>query len=226
MQHRLCRILVGLSAAALASAALAQDLAPARPEVDGTAINTAWSEAWDDHLHSGARIPFTPPPMTDIPEGEFGELVRDGMQAFMFPSVYAADYVGNEMACTNCHLDAGRRAGAAPMWGAYPVYPKYRGKNKQVNTMEMRVQGCFRYSMNGTPPPADSELMISFLAYFSWLSQGAPIGAKLEGAGFYALPDPEQEPSFARGEAVYAEWCATCHGAGGEGLRHTDTVGW
>ena len=131
---------------------IAQELQPARPDVDEGAIDFAWTEAWDDHLHSGDRIPFTPPTVEDIPEGDFGELVRDGMQAFMFPAVYAREYVGNEMACTNCHLDAGRRAGAAPMWGAYPVYPKFRSKNQQVNTMEMRVQGCFRYSMNGTPP--------------------------------------------------------------------------
>ncbi|MCV6596077.1 MAG: c-type cytochrome [Mangrovicoccus sp.] len=220
------RFLCAFIAAAAGISAQAQELLPARSALDDRAINEAWSQAWDDHLHSGKRVPFTPPSLSDIPEGEFGEMVKDGMQAFMYPALYASDYVGNELACTNCHLDIGRRAGAAPMWGAYPLYPKYRGKNKQVNTMEMRIQGCFRYSMNGTPPPADGDLMKSFLAYFSWLSQSAPIGAKLEGAGFYSLPDPEQEPDITRGAEVYAQWCATCHGQNGEGERHVDTVGW
>ena len=174
----------------------------------------------------GGRFPLHPPAAEDMPEGAFGELVQDGMRAFMFPAIYARDYVGNELACTNCHLDAGRRAGSAPMWGAYPAYPKFRSKNQQVNTIEMRVQGCFRYSMNGSPPPADSELMKSYLAYFSWLSKGAPIGAVLEGAGFSALPDPEQKPDFARGEEVYRNWCSTCHGDAGQGVPHTESVGW
>lgn len=215
-----------LAAGLVASFALAQELEPARDQVDASAIDLAWTRAWDDHLHSGDRVPFTPPSIDEIPEGEFGELVRDGMQAFMFPAVYARDYVGNELACTNCHLDAGRRAGAAPMWGAYPVYPKFRSKNQQVNTMEMRVQGCFRYSMNGTPPPADSDLMKSYMAYFSWLAQGAPIGAKLEGAGFYTLPEPEQTPDIGRGQGVYAQWCATCHGDNGQGQKQKHSVGW
>jgi thiosulfate dehydrogenase len=204
----------------------AQDLAPARTPADVAAIDGAWSQAWEDRLHSGAALPFTPPDIADIPDDAFGELVRDGMQAFLFPAIHARDYVGNELACSNCHLDAGRRAGAAPMWGAYPVYPKYRGKNQQVNTMEMRVQGCFRYSMNGTPPPADGELMKSYLAYFAWLSQGAPIGAKLEGAGFAALPDPAQTPDRDRGAEVYAAYCVACHGADGAGLRDAQTPGW
>ncbi len=206
--------------------ASAQKVASVSPERDHTNVDEAWSTVWDDHPHPGEGVLFTPPRDVDIPEGEFGELVRDGMQAFMYPSVYARNYVGNELACSNCHLDAGRCAGAAPMWGAYPVYPKYRGKNKQVNTMEMRVQGCFRYSMDGTPPEADSELMKSYLAYFSWLSQGAPVGAKLAGAGFYSLPDPQEEPDFFRGEAVYRNWCAVCHSDDGGGLHHTEMAGW
>lgn len=204
----------------------ADTLAPARPASDWNAVDTAWSEAWEEHLKSGKRVPFTPPAMTEIPDGELGEQVRDGMQAFMYPAQYAREYVGNTLSCGNCHLDAGRRAGAAPMWGAYPIYPKYRGKNKQVNTMEMRVQGCFRYSMNGTPPPADSELMRSYLAYFAWLSKGAPIGAKLEGAGFGKLPTPEKQPDFARGAEVYQQYCVACHGSDGEGLRRADAAGY
>lgn len=212
--------------ALIAGNAAAQELAPARAPVSDASIDSAWSAAWDDHLHSGDRVPFTPPGLDEIPDDEFGDMVRDGMKAFMKPAIYARDYVGNSLSCANCHLDGGRRAGAAPMWAAYPVYPKYRGKNKQVNTMEMRVQGCFRYSMNGAPPPADSDLMKSYMAYFSWLAQGAPIGAKLEGAGFYALPDPEEKPDFARGETVYAEWCAACHGDDGEGQKQSNGAGW
>lgn len=210
----------------LAGLSLAQELAPARVPIDDVVINYAWSQEWDDYLHSGKTVTFTPPALEDIPEGDFGDLVQEGLLAFLNPTEYARPYVGNEMACSNCHLDAGRRAGAAPMWGAYPVYPKYRGKNNQVNTIEMRIQGCFRYSMNGTPPPADSDVIKAYLAYFSWLSQGAPIGASLEGAGFETLPDPALEPSVERGAGVYAQYCVACHGTDGQGQRETVASGW
>ncbi|MEL7013461.1 MAG: hypothetical protein AAFO72_09290, partial [Pseudomonadota bacterium] len=85
---------LGLSASLviLAGYVAAQELAPARAPVDDSAIDYAWSEAWDDHLHSGDRVPFTPPPIEDIPVGECGAMVRDGKQAFLSPAVYARDY--------------------------------------------------------------------------------------------------------------------------------------
>lgn len=215
-----------LSVVFVACTGNAQELSPAREQADLTGIDRAWSENWTAYLESGEALPFVPPPINSIPDGDFGDMVRDGLRAFMSPATYARDYVGNTLACSNCHLDAGRQAGAAPMWGAYPLYPLYRGKNKQVNTMEMRVQGCFRYSMNGSPPPADSDLMKSYLAYFSWLSQRAPIGVKLQGAGFDTLPDPSIAPDFGRGAQVYEGYCAACHGANGEGLTQADADGW
>ena len=32
------------------------------------------------------------------------------------------------------------------------MYPAYRKKNDKVNSYAERVQGCFQFSMNGTPP--------------------------------------------------------------------------
>ncbi len=219
--------LIAFALIALATTgALAQELEPARVPVDRDAIDAAWSQAYQDHLDSGNPIPFTPPTIADIPDTEFGEMVRDGMQAFNNPAIYARDYVGNQLACSNCHLDSGRRPFAAPMWGAYPVYPKFRSKNHQVNTMEMRVQGCFRYSMNGTPPPADSNLMKSYMAYFAWLSQGAPIGIRPKGASFYKLDDPLETASIERGAEAYEQYCQTCHQSDGQGIKHTGRPGY
>jgi thiosulfate dehydrogenase len=68
--------------------------------------------------------------------------------------------------------------------------------------------------------------MKSYLAYFSWLSQRAPIGAKLQGAGFDTLPDLAIAPDFGRGAQIYSDYCAACHGASGEGLTQADADGW
>ena len=61
---------------------------------------------------------FTPPEESKIPSGPFGDSVRRGEAIFVHTQDNGRPYVGNAMNCSNCHLDRGRKAGAAPMWGA------------------------------------------------------------------------------------------------------------
>lgn len=77
---------------------------------------------------------FHPPAESDMPSGEFGRMVQLGHDLFVDTQTHARAYVGNGLNCANCHLDAGRKADSAPLWGAYPMYPAYREKNQQVNT--------------------------------------------------------------------------------------------
>lgn len=160
---------------------------------------------------------FTPPAESDIPKNEFGDMVRLGKNIFVNTQQYAKDYVGNGMNCANCHLDNGRKADSAPLWGAYVLYPAYRKKTGQVDTIGTRIQGCFEYSMNGKPPALDSKEMTALVTYHYWLSKGAPTGVKLQGQGYVALPKPAMEPDITRGAEVYNNNCALCHGANGEG---------
>ncbi|MGH8283086.1 MAG: c-type cytochrome, partial [Gammaproteobacteria bacterium] len=111
----------------------------------------------------------------------------------------------------------GRRANSAPMWAAYVAYPKYRSKNHQVNTLEERIQGCFRFSMNGKPPAADSPDMDALVSYFHWLATGLPVGITPKGASYLKLQSPPLTPNIQRGAKVYASSCAMCHGNKGEG---------
>lgn len=88
--------------------------------------------------------------------------------------------------------------------------------------MAERIQGSFLYSMNGKAPPADSKELIALLSYHYWLAQGAPTGKALPGRGYPEVPKPEQEPDYARGQVVYQEQCAICHGDEGQGLKIGD----
>lgn len=162
---------------------------------------------------------FSPPDARFIPDNEFGVIVKKGQDIFMRTGKYAKDYVGNSMNCVSCHMDAGRRAGSSPLWAAYVLYPAYRSKNKRVNTLAERLQGCFQYSMNGIAPPADSETIVALQSYMYWLAQGAPTGVRLEGQGYPRLDDPAQKPDYVRGQRVYEQNCALCHGAEGEGQK-------
>ena len=126
---------------------------------------------------------FTPPPESAIPAGPLGDEIRLGRAIFTDTPGHARDYVGNGLSCSNCHLDAGRLANSAPLWGAWGMYPQYRKKNGHVNSFGERLQGCFRFSMNGKAPPLDSDVIVALESYAWWMSKGAPNGVKLAGAG-------------------------------------------
>ncbi|MEZ9538269.1 c-type cytochrome [Shewanella sp. 10N.286.51.B8] len=111
-----------------------------------------------------------PSDLSAIPEGEFGDKVRLGYQIFVNTQQLRDKYVGNELNCVNCHMNAGNKANASPLWAAYMAYPAYRKKNDKVNSYQERIQGCFTYSMNGTAPASGSKELVAISAYSYWLA--------------------------------------------------------
>lgn len=174
----------------------------------------------------GAAAPtvFQPPPDSAIPSGAFGDDVRLGERIFRETGTYAAKFVGNDLRCTSCHLDGGRRADAGPMWAAYVSYPAFREKNGHVNSFEERLQGCFSYSMNGKAPPPGDPVLVALESYSFFLARGLPTGVPVSGRGYPALPKPSVAPDYRRGADVYLRVCASCHGADGAGLKINDAT--
>ncbi len=162
---------------------------------------------------------FQPPLEQDLPDNAYGDLVREGRAIFVDTRNQAAEYVGNGMNCVNCHMDQGRKANSAPLWGAYPMYPAYRSKNNKVNTYVERMQGCFQFSMDGTVPPAESHVMNALTAYSYWLSTGAPVAEELPGRAYPEVPEPKGGYDLVKGKQIYQEQCLICHGAQGEGQK-------
>jgi thiosulfate dehydrogenase len=168
---------------------------------------------------------FTPPDDSAIPNTPFGEQVRLGQAIFNDTKGQAGQYVGNDLRCASCHLDAGRLANASPLWGAYVEYPAYRAKNKHVNTFAERMQGCFRYSMNGKAPPLGDKVLVALETYAYFLAKGAPVGKELEGRGYPTPAKPPLPMDFSRGAKVFEEKCSLCHGSDGQGqVAHGDVV--
>ncbi|MGB3290427.1 MAG: c-type cytochrome [Burkholderiaceae bacterium] len=172
---------------------------------------------------------YLPPSDEKIPEGPYGDAVRRGRAMFTETSTMVSDHVGNTLACVNCHLDAGRRENSAPMWGAYVRYPAYRGKTKSISTLEDRITGCFTYSMNaqaspsGKPPAPGSDVYRDLMTYFYWMSNGAPTGEKLPGSGYPKVKKTKEGYDVVRGQKVYAQNCALCHGANGQGQKDPES---
>ena len=72
---------------------------------------------------SKAEAVFAPPDLDAIPATEEGEVIRSGYDMVVDTQNHARSYVGNALNCTNCHLDAGRRLGAAPFVGLAARFP-------------------------------------------------------------------------------------------------------
>lgn len=178
-----------------------------------TATNSALNAA------AGTGAICQPPSEADIPEGPFGDVVRLGRDIMLDTPKHASRFVGNNLSCANCHLDAGRMAGSAPLWAAYVNFPAYRTKNGKINTFQQRLQGCFRFSQNGTAPALGDPVLIALEAYSFWLATGLPVNKEVAGRGYPDIEKPAQAPDFARGQAVYTARCALCHGANGAGQR-------
>lgn len=166
----------------------------------------------------------TPPSFDSLPDGPEGDLIRFGRHVFSNTQALRGTFTGNALACSNCHMGEGAHAEAAPVWATAVDFPQYRGKNKHVNTLSERIAGCFRFSMNGTPPPAQHKVMVALEAYMKWLGKGIPSDAVQKVRGYIIPPPPEKTPDFERGKAVFMERCATCHGADGQGRRNGERV--
>jgi thiosulfate dehydrogenase len=172
--------------------------------------------------NAASTAAFQPPDEADLPKGAFGDLVRQGRDLFLDTGRLAPQYVGNGLKCGNCHLDAGRLANSAPLWGAWPRYPAFRAKTQSVSSYAERLQGCFMYSMNGKAPPLGSPELAALEAYSYWMAKGAPTGATLKGAGYPKSKSAPATPDYTRGEKVYAANCALCHGPDGAGQKVGD----
>jgi len=168
-------------------------------------------------MHPPVASAFVPPLAANAPADAYGDAVRLGERLMTDTAALAPRYVGNGLVCSNCHLDAGRKAGAAPLWAAFVNFPAFRKKNGEINSFQKRVQDCFLYSLNGTPPPLGSRELLAIESYAAFMARGLPSGMSPPGRGFPTIVPPALPANDARGAAVYVEKCASCHGQDGAG---------
>jgi len=177
---------------------------------------------------------WTPPEISSVGNDPFGTLVKYGRALFtdtaneIGPDVsnVSKRFAGNNLACQNCHLQAGTQPFAMPMTGVWGQFPQYRGREGAVDTLEERINGCMERSMNGRALPLQSREMRAFSSYIRWLSTGVPDGAKLLGAGTLQIKEPERAADPGRGAEIYAQVCAACHRSDGLGQRAQDGLGY
>jgi thiosulfate dehydrogenase len=163
--------------------------------------------------------------VTKLPSSPANDLIRKGHALIVDTATQigknAADpekrYAGNDLACVNCHLNAGLKPFAAPFVSTFGTFPAM--VDDKVLTLRERINGCMIRSMNGRELPEDGPEMQALIAYIKYLGQGTPEGVRLPGMGLFPIADPPLTADATRGEKVYADLCATCHKTDGQGER-------
>jgi thiosulfate dehydrogenase len=129
---------------------------------------------------------WTVPQVGALPDDDHGRLVRRGRDlitatyAYIGPQVSdaARRYAGNNLACSNCHLEAGTKKFAIPIFGLFEEFPRYNARLGARITIEERVNSCMERSMNGHALPLDAAQMQAIVAYLKFLSTGVPAGQR------------------------------------------------
>ncbi|PTX43712.1 thiosulfate dehydrogenase [Christiangramia gaetbulicola] len=127
-------------------------------------------------------------------------------------------YSGNNLACNNCHLNAGTKPYSGMLIGVIKRFPQFRGRENKIGTIEDRINGCMERSMNGKELPPNGKEMKAFVAYMNWLSRHAPEDGKVEGMGYARIEIPDRAVDLEKGEKLFLKKCASCHGQDGQGI--------
>jgi thiosulfate dehydrogenase len=164
-----------------------------------------------------------PQPPRELPPGELGKVVQLGREIVERTNTHPLSkaYVGNDLTCSSCHLDAGTHPKAASFLGVATAYPAWSPREERVITLEDRSLNCFMRSMNGVRPPLGSEVSVAITAYITWLSSEMPVrmNAKkpLGPLAVKPLAIDVAEANLDRGQKIYQRQCADCHGDDGAG---------
>ncbi len=187
----------------------------------GVTVGCVSSQPADPPLRPSPPAPvfdalFLPPSPDSIPGDLRGEQIRLGYEIVVRTQTYAKAYVGNQLACTNCHLDTGLNPNAPSFVGLSHVYPEYRARADRRMTLADRINECLERSMNGKPMPSDSSKLQAVVSYIAWLSRNVPAESRIAWRGIPRVTSM-RPPDPANGKSVYARKCVFCHGADGQG---------
>jgi cytochrome c/protein-L-isoaspartate O-methyltransferase len=166
----------------------------------------------------------------DYPPGPLGETVRLGETLVKQTSHHplTKPFVGNQLNCTSCHLDAGQHPKAASFIGVASAYPAYSPRKSAVITLEDRIGHCFARSQNGTHPTNGSTVSVAIAAYITWLSQQTPIAmnpdAPLGPNHIQPLNSANVQANVTNGQSLFSDRCAECHGEDGAGSDESPPV--
>jgi thiosulfate dehydrogenase len=162
-----------------------------------------------------------------LPDTPNGKKIKFGEKLFVETSQLLGkksglNYVGNSLACSNCHLKIGKQPYAMPLIGVDKRFPQYRGRENKIGTLEERINGCFERSMNGKKLQNNSNEMIALVSYIEWLGRYVKKDERIFGQGLKSINYPNRPVDLSKGKLVYDKICVECHGNDGQGEKIDD----
>ena len=131
-------------------------------------------------------------------------------------------FSGNNLSCTNCHLNGGTLSGSASWIGIIDRFPQFGGRANKSGTIQDRINGCMERSMNGKKLSLKSKQMKAIVAYMDWLGEGLPKVNSKTFKGYPAITIPKVAVDLELGKNIYIKECTLCHGKNGQGIRYLD----
>lgn len=175
---------------------------------------------------TASTLVWSVPNIGALPNDAHGRHVRFGRQlitaTYAHIGPFVADpakrYTGNDLACADCHLNAGTKKFGLPIFGLYGDFPRYSARSGEKISIEDRINSCMTRSMNGRPLPNDASEMRALVAYVKFLSSGVSPGEHLPGQDSGKLPYLDRAADPVHGKRVYARLCSACHKIDGAGI--------
>jgi len=179
---------------------------------------------------------FPKNPLTDtaLDSSRLSEEIKRGFRLFTDTPAEAPRLAPGGMSCTNCHMNAGQRERSMPLVAVPGMFPEYNRRSGRLFSLGDRITDCFLRSENATgsdltaeelPTPTSPEVL-AISAYLTWLSQGSAMGKQPAWRGQNTIAAaqllPMEKLDVGKGEAIYADRCATCHGDDGQGVQIGD----
>jgi thiosulfate dehydrogenase len=139
---------------------------------------------------------------------------------------------GKHASCDHCHQGIGDKQDAAgnrlkgslnlgASWVMADMYDRFTGL---LLPFELRQMQCYINSSNGYKPNIADDVIRDVTAYSRFLSAALDlkIGSHYDEQGIDEIPasaTPKQGDDYVRGEALYKQKCAQCHGPQAFGLE-------
>ena len=161
---------------------------------------------------------WTPPDVSKIPAGPDGESILYGMHLFEETPRYAPNNATNQLACGSCHLQGGTMSYGIALVGAPTWFPMWSVRAKRNITLEDRIQECETRSESGTPFEQGGREIKALTDYMQWITDQAAAEGVTPARGVDATI-ADLKGDAMRGEAVYKQQCAQCHGEDGAGVN-------
>src|SRR5699024_8501709 len=163
----------------------------------------------------------TAPDTLDLePENPVIAYLKYGKEIYTDTATVLPEKIGNELSCASCYATDDSST-TISLIGAKKNYSTCRTRKDTIVTIEDRINGCMKRSMNGDELDFESKEMRALSAYMKHISEGVDEEESDELTGndaFEEVPEPDVD----RGEELFeSKSCVNCHATDGSGKGMT-----